>query len=227
MKECRKCQTPHCKNGNYCSRSCANSRSWTEQDKQKKSNAAKNSTAVQTENRSRFQGLLEKQCIVCEKVFSVRASKRKQKACSRECSNVYLSNNAKQKKLGGYREGSGRSKSGYYKGIFCASTYELAWVVYRIDNQLPVERFKGYLEDKEHNFKYFPDFFVDETIIEIKGYHTEDVDKKTQLAEKLGYSIKVLYKQDLKKEFEWVREKYTIKDKTKIYKLYDKNVAFV
>lgn len=227
MKECRKCQTPHSKNGIYCSRSCANSRSWTEQDKQKKSNAAKNSTAVQTENRSRFQGLLEKQCVVCEKVFNVRASKRKQKVCGRECSNVYLSNNAKQKKLGGCREGSGRSKSGYYKGIFCASTYELAWVVYRIDNQFPVERFKGYLEDKELNFKYFPDFFVDETIIEIKGYHTEDVDKKTQLARKLGYSIKVLYKQDLKKEFEWIREKYDIKDKTKIYKLYDKNVAFV
>ena len=75
--------------------------------------------------------------------------------------------NAKQKKLGGYREGSGRSKSGYYKGIFCASTYELAWVVYRIDNQLPVERFKGYLEDEVSNLKYYPDFFVDGSIVEI------------------------------------------------------------
>lgn len=27
--------------------------------------------------------------------------------------------------IGGYRKGSGRSKHGYYKGIYCGSTYEL------------------------------------------------------------------------------------------------------
>jgi hypothetical protein len=221
MKECKKCQVLHNNKGSYCSRSCANSRNWSEQDKLKKSKAAKNSNAVQLENKSRYLGLFEKQCVVCSSTFTVRSSRKKQKVCNKECRNVYLSNNAKQKNMGGYREGSGRSKSGYYKGIFCGSTYELAWVVYRIDNQLPVERFHGYLKDPVHKLKYYPDFFVDGTIVEIKGYHTEDVDKKTQLAISLGFDIKVLYKKDLVTEFEWIQKNYNIKDKTKIYKLYD------
>lgn len=41
MKICPKCNTEHNKNGTYCSRSCANSRTWTEEDKQKKSEANK------------------------------------------------------------------------------------------------------------------------------------------------------------------------------------------
>ena len=46
-------------------------------------------------------------------------------------------------KLGGYREGSGRSKSGYYNGIYCGSTYELCWVIYALDTQVKFDRFKG------------------------------------------------------------------------------------
>ena len=220
MKECRKCQTPHNKNGNFCSRSCANSRTWTDQDKQKKSIAAKNSNACKNANSSRYLGVIEKQCLICDKKFTVRASRKNKKMCSKECSNIYLSLNAKQQKMGGYREGSGRSKSGYYKGIFCGSTYELAWVVYRIDNQLPVERFSGYLEDTESNLKYYPDFFVDGSIIEIKGFHTEKVDKKTQLATSLGYSIKVLYKKDLEKEFAWIKNRYKVSDLCQLFDEY-------
>jgi hypothetical protein len=40
-KVCPKCGTLHEKNGNFCSRSCANSRSWTADAKQKKSKALK------------------------------------------------------------------------------------------------------------------------------------------------------------------------------------------
>ena len=42
---------------------------------------------------------------------------------------------------GGYRPGSGRAKTGYYKGIYCGSTYELAWVIYQIDNNKDFSRF--------------------------------------------------------------------------------------
>lgn len=41
MKICPKCNIEHEKPGTYCSRSCANSRSWSEEDKIKKSNSAK------------------------------------------------------------------------------------------------------------------------------------------------------------------------------------------
>lgn len=36
QKACPKCGTMHDKSGQYCSRTCANSRSWSEDDKQKK-----------------------------------------------------------------------------------------------------------------------------------------------------------------------------------------------
>ena len=41
MKICPKCGTEHDKNGLYCSRSCANSRTWSDEDKLKKSVSGK------------------------------------------------------------------------------------------------------------------------------------------------------------------------------------------
>lgn len=41
MKICPKCKSQHNANGMYCSRSCANSRSWTAEDKKKKSESQK------------------------------------------------------------------------------------------------------------------------------------------------------------------------------------------
>jgi hypothetical protein len=121
--------------------------------------------------------------------------------------------------LGGYREGSGRSKSGYYKGIYCGSTYELCWVIYALDNGIEFDRFKGILRD--NNLSYVPDFLLKDgkTIIELKGYELkESVNKKTQLAESLGYTVIVLRKNDLKDVFSYAEQKYKTK---KFYTLYD------
>jgi hypothetical protein len=41
MKTCPKCNNEHSMNGKFCSPSCANSRSWTEEDKKKKSDSLK------------------------------------------------------------------------------------------------------------------------------------------------------------------------------------------
>jgi 5-methylcytosine-specific restriction endonuclease McrA len=51
MKRCPKCNIEHNKNGNFCSRSCANSRTWSDEDKIKKSIAAKKSDKVKNVNR--------------------------------------------------------------------------------------------------------------------------------------------------------------------------------
>ena len=45
MKICPKCSSSHEKSGTFCSRKCANSRVWSEDDKQKKSNSLKKSIA--------------------------------------------------------------------------------------------------------------------------------------------------------------------------------------
>lgn len=118
---------------------------------------------------------------------------------------------------GGYRQGSGRSKSGYYRGIYCGSTYELAWVIYRLHHKLPVQRFEGYITF-DGNRKYFPDFVVNDSIVEIKGYHTVDVDKKAEAARQAGFDIRVLYKEDLQQEFDFVKSEFPSK---RLFQLFD------
>ncbi len=121
--------------------------------------------------------------------------------------------------LGGYRKGSGRSKSGYYKGIYCGSTYELCWMIHALDNNVKFSRFEGIITDG--NLKYIPDFILEDskTIIELKGYEPqESVDKKTRLAERLGYTVVVLRKNDLQDVFDYVENKFGTK---KFYTLYD------
>ena len=121
--------------------------------------------------------------------------------------------------VGGYRKGSGRSKSGYYNGIYCGSTYELCWVIYNLDHQIEFQRFPGKLE--KDGIIYYPDFLLSDgkTIVETKGYEKqESVDKKTKVAESFGYNVKVLRKEDLQYAFEYVIKTYNTK---KFYELYD------
>lgn len=121
--------------------------------------------------------------------------------------------------MGGYREGSGRSKSGYYNGIYCGSTYELCWVIYHLDHNIAFTRFPGKLEFD--GTVYYPDFLLDDgkTIIEPKGYEPQNsVDKKTKVAEQLGYVVRVLRKKDLEFAFEYVKKTYNT---SKFYTLYD------
>lgn len=120
---------------------------------------------------------------------------------------------------GGYREGSGRSKSGYYRGIYCGSTYELCWVIHSLDHGIEFVRFPGKLE--KDRVVYYPDFLLADgkTIVETKGYEKEEfVNKKTLVAESFGYRVVVLRKNDLKYAFDYVKEKYNT---SKFYNLYD------
>jgi len=120
---------------------------------------------------------------------------------------------------GGYREGSGRSKQGYYKGIYCGSTYELCWAIHALDHSIAFSRFPGQLQ--KDKLIYIPDFLLADgkTIIEPKGYDKGDsVSKKTALAESLGYVVKVMRKADLKYAFDYVEKTYGTK---KFHTLYD------
>ena len=108
--------------------------------------------------------------------------------------------------MGGYRKGSGRSKSGYYKGIYCGSTYELCWVIYNLDHNIQFKPFPHSL--KKDDLTYIPDFLIDNTIYEMKGYYTDSVKRKKELAESFGYEVKILYKEDLQYAFDYVKEKY-------------------
>jgi hypothetical protein len=76
---------------------------------------------------------------------------------------------------GGYRKGSGRGKKGWFKGYWCDSSWELAWVIYSLEHGVKFERnWKKFtyetIDGKEH--KYLPDFYIPQEAqyIEVKGY---------------------------------------------------------
>lgn len=87
-----------------------------------------------------------------------------------------------KKHAGGYRKNAGRGKKGYYKGLYCMSTWELAWVVYQLDHNQKVEQCKEHFEymmnGKFHH--YTPDFMINGIYYEIKNWHRPDTDFKIE-----------------------------------------------
>jgi len=203
-------------NRKFCSSSCSakfNNKNRIVSDEQK----------IKTRN-SLLKSILPNICMVCGKDFLPPRKNKKRKTCSHNCLYEHrIKNIPIPKNIGGYREGSGRSKHGYYKGIYCGSTYELCWVIYSLDHKIKFKRFPSFLE--KDGLKYYPDFLLDDgkTIIETKGYEREEsVRKKTKLAESFGYTVKVLRKNDLKYIFDYVILTYKTKKFETLYD--DKNI---
>ena len=228
-------------NGKYskfCSRSCANSRQHLEETKNKISKGIKSSKIFNKNNlysiykklKYKIDNNLYKnpylikceinndhiihyyKCSICGKIFNSDEKRNcnSEKYCSLECRHKSLS-----KTRGGYRIGSGYSKHGSYKGIRCDSTWELAFLIYHLDNNLYIERCKEkriYFW-KNNNHIYYPDFITNEGIIEIKGYITEQSLEKS----KQNPDIIIISKNDMKKYLDYAINKYG-KD---FYKLFD------
>ena len=123
-----------------------------------------------------------------------------------------ISNTAKKNgKSGGYRPGAGYKniKKGFYKGIWCDSSWELAFLIYCLEHNIAIKRnidkFPYYIENKLHY--YIPDFIIGNTYIEIKGrvdyrckYKFEQFPNKQHL--------KIYYAKDMKCFLNYVYKKY-------------------
>ena len=125
-----------------------------------------------------------------------------------------LSEIAKKRNFGGYVKGSGNGKKGWYKGFFCDSSWELAYVIYCLDHSLSIERNK---EKRTYTYKgktkkYIPDFIVSSRLVEIKGFKTDEWEAKL----KFNPDITVLYEEDLSSVFEYVKSTYG-KDFIRLY----------
>lgn len=123
----------------------------------------------------------------------------------------------KNKKSGGCRKGSGRGKKGLYKGYWCDSSWELAYVIYNLEHNIEfVRNLEGFeYEYNGEKHKYYPDFIENGIYIEIKGYKTDGVNEKVK---QFKHSLKVLYEKDMKKYLDYVVEKYG----SNYIELYDK-----
>lgn len=193
----------------FCSKSCAaifNNKKRKESGWKHSKETIERLKSIIPHNKGNKKPILEisKMC-VCGVEFKIFQNSKKQ-YCSLKCN----------PNTGGYRTGSGRAKTGYYKGIYCGSTYELVWVIYQLDHSINFERFPGFLE--KDSVKYYPDFLQNGNIVEIKGYESkESVSKKTAVAESFGYSVLVLRKDDLKYCFDWVKNNYNYKNLIELY----------
>ena len=126
---------------------------------------------------------------------------------SEETKKKISSTGKKRHSLGGYRFGSGRGKKGIYKGYYCDSSWELAYVIYNIEHNIEFKRneelFSYEFNGEQH--KYKPDFIEGDIYIEIKGYYTEQVYAK---AKAFPYKLKFLDKETIKLYIDYVISKY-------------------
>jgi hypothetical protein len=89
-----------------------------------------------------------------------------------EAKNKLRKTQAKNQRMGGFREGGGRGKKGRYKGIWCDSSWELAYLIWAFDHCISIQRFSEIrlYEFDGTIFKYHPDFLVDGQVVEVKGW---------------------------------------------------------
>ena len=214
-KKCGKVMVQFFGTGVFCSRQCSNSHEHGEESRKKASDSAKNFYSVPSNlDIMRTAGIIRRKrneeeyyknpsiCKVCGKLMPYE--RRNHKTCSTECY---------KKSSGGFREGSAKNyKYGTYKGIYCDSSWELAFIVYNMDNNVDIQRNTDYFfytyMGKEH--KYYPDFIIGNTYIEIKNYWTEQVQAKIDCFPKDKKCV-ILFPKDITPYIEYCRAKYGYK----------------
>lgn len=201
MKICPKCGVEHNKQGLYCSRSCANSRVWREEDKLKKSISAKNSEKVNNANsklrdykKERPITIVTSICLRCGKEIFHRSweNKKYHKECWIKCS-------------GGYRENSTIKHRSIYNGYQMDSGAEKVFAMLLDKNNIKwiknsTQHFE-YTNKKGSKSKYYPDFYLPELNqwVEIKGKFYADKDENLQLKLNAVSNIKIIYSRELSK----------------------------
>lgn len=117
------------------------------------------------------------------------------------------------------------AKSGYYKGIYCASTYELVFLIYCKNHSIDIIRntktFKYTYNNKEH--LYLPDFYLGKykCYVELKGrgfWHNEDITQLKQQAV-LNTGAPYLFIDDttIQPYIQYVKNTYKIKHLVDLY----------
>ena len=163
-----------------CSSACAHLLSAKNTDLDKKNLKISNSLNDRIES-LKEQGIFYsiRICENCGKEYTFKDYKSP-KYCCKDCALIAkhrkLSVAAVKNKFGGLNpETTHKSyKRGYYKGIWCDSSWELAYLLYCFDNNISVERNNKYFEYEFEGkiYKFYPDFIVDGKFVEIKGFYT-------------------------------------------------------
>ena len=155
-----------------------------------------------------------KQCPICNNTFIINSKTKQRITCGNpNCiSQIHSLNNHRQNKTWG--------KCGYFQGIWCASSWELAFVAFHLYHHNIIIRcpliFTYNHESKTK--RYFPDFIIDDIIYEIKGQLTEQVYIKTQAVKDAGYNIMIIDREKIIPIINQVKTLYNVKNITELYR---------
>lgn len=121
---------------------------------------------------------------------------------------------------GGYKPGAIKKgfKYGTYKGFYCDSSWELAFVIYCLDHNIEFNRNKigfDYLLNNRIR-KFYPDFIIGDTYYEVKGGYDKNVNAKLV---NFPHKIILIDQEKIKPYLRYTKEKYG-KD---FIRLYDRN----
>ena len=201
--------------GRFCSRFCANSKKFSSETKEKISLSLKkqyklhsSKNYLRVERNKEAYNLNPSKCIICGTPLSYE--KRNNLVCCKKCQNELESRKAIERCEEQGTNLCGKGKRGYYKGYYCQSSWELAYVIYCLNHGILISRnkegFKYNWEQKQRT--YFPDFVLPNgTYVEIKGYYDKKSEAKYVQFPK-DKKLIVLKKEDMKPILEYVIEKY-------------------
>lgn len=221
-EKCGKIMTEKYGSGRFCSRSCAHSRTRSEESRTKTKISMQEigqDLKAQSEMKYYQNPMF---CSVCGNIIPYQL--RYRKTCSKTCANLLIS----IKRTDYLNEHGVASRTvrryykyGTYKGFRCDSSWELAFVIYCLDHNLNIKRnitnrFLYYYQDQQHYF--YPDFILDDCFYEIKAYRSDLTDAKLKYFPD-NIPIKILYYEDIKQYLD-----YAIKTYGKNFThLYDRN----
>jgi hypothetical protein len=218
-KICPKCSLSHTMPGIFCSRSCANSRTWSEKDKLKKSDA---STKFWADNPAPNKGKpnpgkgmnIEKTfcyvsfCCVCSKLtkFSRKLT------CSSKCTSLRRSSAIKIR----LRTGRKFTKAGWYDSptagkVYLESSWEFEVAKSLDDNKIDWVRpkyLKYWLDGKRR--MYYPDFYLPlfDCYLDPKNDYVRSLDERKLNAVLAEHEIKLILLNKL--QLDWISIKKLI-----------------
>ena len=197
----------------FCCRPCANTKTFTEEQNKSKGRKGEFNKAWKGGIESRM-----KPCVECGKAISHTSKYGYCRTClSKQPFYREMLSKAIKGKTGGLREGSVKSyRSGRYNGIWFDSSWELAYYLYNKEHDIDIERNSesfNYEYDGEMH-KYYPDFIVEGSYIEIKGREQPETQAKL---DQFPHKIEILRREEMKPILQYIENKYDKKFWLKFY----------
>lgn len=206
MKKCENCENVHSGtygSGRFCTKECSRSFST-------KRNREEINTKISIKLLGKRKSNVIKICSSCQCEFEVEYSKRSRLCCSKKCVGKLggLAKKNDTSKMGGIREGGGRSKNFEYVNIYGESMklnieeMEIAKIL-DSSNLRWKRNYKGfeYLSASKESRKFYPDFYIEDTeiYVEYKGWLTNDMRHKMKESRKnIHFNLLIVVGNDIR-----------------------------